>query len=62
MPLADAAAAAVPQSRNFSGANLLTLLLYAALGGGLYFLPLNLIQVQGYSRHRGRRGAAAVHR
>lgn len=36
-------------SRNFSGANLLTLMLYAALGGGLYFLPLNLIQVQGYS-------------
>ncbi|SFA99465.1 drug resistance transporter, EmrB/QacA subfamily [Collimonas sp. OK607] len=36
-------------SRNFSGANLLTLLLYAALGGGLYFLPLNLILVQGYS-------------
>src|SRR5206468_11430580 len=29
--------------------NLLTLLLYAALGGGLYFFPLNLIQVQGYS-------------
>jgi EmrB/QacA subfamily drug resistance transporter len=37
------------RSREFSGANLLTLLLYAALGGGLYFLPLNLIQVQGYS-------------
>jgi len=36
------------RSRNFSGANLLTLLLYAALGGGLYFFPLNLIQVQGY--------------
>jgi EmrB/QacA subfamily drug resistance transporter len=36
-------------SRNFSGANLLTLLLYAALGGSLFFLPLNLIQVQGYS-------------
>ncbi|MEJ7687463.1 MAG: MFS transporter, partial [Variovorax sp.] len=35
--------------RNFRGANLLTLLLYAALGGGLYFFPLNLIQVQGYS-------------
>lgn len=35
--------------RNFSGANLLTLLLYAALGGGLYFFPLNLIQVQGYT-------------
>ncbi|MFD2273919.1 hypothetical protein ACFS07_30950 [Undibacterium arcticum] len=28
---------------------MLTLLLYAALGGGLYFFPLNLIQVQGYS-------------
>ena len=35
--------------RNFAGANLLTLLLYAGLGGGLYFVPLNLIQVQGYS-------------
>ncbi len=33
---------------DFTGANLLTLLLYAALGGGLYYLPLNLIQVQGY--------------
>ncbi len=37
------------RSLDFSGANLLTLLLYAALGGSLYFLPLNLIQVQGYS-------------
>jgi EmrB/QacA subfamily drug resistance transporter len=36
-------------SRDFAGANLLTLLLYAALGGSLYFLPLNLIQVQAYS-------------
>ena len=36
-------------SRNFSGANLLTLLLYAALGGGLFFFPLNLIELQGYS-------------
>jgi len=36
-------------SRNFLGANLLTLLLYAALGGVLFFLPLNLIQVQGYT-------------
>lgn len=35
--------------RNFAGANLLTLWLYAALGGGLFFFPLNLIQVQGYS-------------
>ena len=31
------------------GANLLTLLLYAALGGTLFFLPLNLIQVQHYT-------------
>lgn len=37
------------RSRTFSGANLLTLFLYAALGGGLFFFPLNLIQVQGYS-------------
>jgi len=34
--------------RDFAGTNLLTLLLYAALGGGLFFFPLNLIQVQGY--------------
>jgi EmrB/QacA subfamily drug resistance transporter len=33
----------------FTGTNLLTLLLYAALGGTLFFLPLNLIQVQHYS-------------
>jgi EmrB/QacA subfamily drug resistance transporter len=37
------------RSRNFTGANVLTLLLYAALGGGLFFLPLDLIQVHGYS-------------
>lgn len=37
------------RSRNFAGANLLTLFLYAALGGALFFFPLNLIQVQGYS-------------
>jgi EmrB/QacA subfamily drug resistance transporter len=37
------------RSRNFSGANLLTLFLYAALSGVLFFFPLNLIQVQGYS-------------
>lgn len=36
-------------SRTFSGANLLTLLLYAALGGGLFFLPFDLVQVQGYT-------------
>jgi EmrB/QacA subfamily drug resistance transporter len=37
------------RSRSFSGANLLTLFLYAALGGLLFFFPMNLIQVQGYS-------------
>lgn len=37
------------RSRNFTGANLLTLFLYTALGGALFFFPLNLIQVQGYS-------------
>src|SRR4029434_5650600 len=37
------------RSRTFAGANLLTFLLYGALGGSLFFLPLNLIQVQHYS-------------
>jgi EmrB/QacA subfamily drug resistance transporter len=37
------------RSRDFSGANLLTFFLYSALGGALFFLPLNLIQVQRYS-------------
>jgi EmrB/QacA subfamily drug resistance transporter len=37
------------RSRTFTGANLLTFLLYGALGGTLFFLPLNLIQVQHYS-------------
>ena len=37
------------RSKDFSGANLLTFFLYAALGGALFFYPLNLIQVQGYS-------------
>ena len=50
---ARAAAPMVPlalfRSRTFSGANLLTLLLYGALGGGLFFLPFDLIQVQGYT-------------
>jgi hypothetical protein len=32
----------------FTGTNLLTFLLYAALGGTLFFLPLNLIQIQHY--------------
>jgi EmrB/QacA subfamily drug resistance transporter len=37
------------RSRGFLGANLLTLFLYFALSGLLFFLPLNLIQVQRYS-------------
>src|SRR5215469_2740111 len=37
------------RSRNFTGANLLTLFLYSALGGVLFFFPINLIQVQVYS-------------
>jgi EmrB/QacA subfamily drug resistance transporter len=37
------------RSLTFTGTNLLTFLLYAALGGTLLFLPLNLIQVQHYS-------------
>lgn len=37
------------RSRTFSGANLLTLLLYGALGAVFFFLPFNLIQVHGYS-------------
>ncbi len=37
------------RSRAFSGTNLLTLFLYAALGGTLFFVPFNLIRVQGYS-------------
>jgi predicted MFS family arabinose efflux permease len=37
------------RSRTFSGANVLTFLLYGGLGGALFFLPFNLIQVQGYS-------------
>jgi EmrB/QacA subfamily drug resistance transporter len=36
-------------SRSFSGANLLTLCLYAAVGIFFFVFPLNLIQVQGYS-------------
>src|SRR5262249_10800859 len=37
------------RSRTFAGTNLLTFMLYAALGGGLFFLPFNLIQVHGYT-------------
>lgn len=37
------------ESRSFTGANLLTLFLYAAIGIFFFLFPLNLIQVQGYS-------------
>ncbi len=37
------------RSTVFAGANVLTLLLYGGLGGALYFVPFNLIQVQGYT-------------
>ncbi len=37
------------QSRRFSGVNLLTLLLYGALGAAFFFLPFLLIQARGYS-------------
>jgi EmrB/QacA subfamily drug resistance transporter len=40
---------AVFESRSFTGANLLTLFLYAAIGIFFFLFPLNLIQVQGYS-------------
>jgi predicted MFS family arabinose efflux permease len=37
------------RSRTFTLANLLTLLLYAALGVIFFLVPMNLIQVQGYT-------------
>jgi EmrB/QacA subfamily drug resistance transporter len=37
------------RSRNFSSTNALTLLLYFALGGALYYLPFGLIRLGGYS-------------
>ena len=37
------------RARTFSGINLLTLLLYGALGGAFFFLPFLLIQARGYS-------------
>lgn len=46
------------RSRAFSGANLLTLFLYAALGIFFFLFPLNLIQVQHYSTTAT--GAAAL--
>ena len=46
--VADGPALLVPFPQ-FLGANLLTLFLYAALSGVLFFFPLDLIQAQGYS-------------
>ena len=50
---ASAASPMVPlalfASSTFSGSNLLTLFLYAAIGIFFFLFPLNLIQVQGYS-------------
>jgi EmrB/QacA subfamily drug resistance transporter len=46
------------QSVSFSGANLLTLFLYAALGIFFFLFPLNLIQIQKYSATAT--GAAAL--
>jgi EmrB/QacA subfamily drug resistance transporter len=46
------------RSRNFTAANTFTLLLYFALVGTLFFLPFNLIWVQGYSATAA--GAAIV--
>jgi len=46
------------RSRNFSGANFLTLFLYGALSAMFFFLPLNLVQVQGYTAAKA--GAATV--
>ncbi len=37
------------RSRTFSGANLLTLLLYGAISVSTFFLSLNFVQVQGYT-------------
>jgi len=46
------------QSRDFTGANLVTLFLYAPLGIFFFLYPLNLIQVQHYSATAT--GAAAL--
>jgi len=46
------------RSPEFCGANLLTLFLYAALAGCLFFVPLNLIQLQGFGATQA--GAAMI--
>jgi MFS family permease len=46
------------RSRAFSGVNLLTLLLYFALGGAMFFLPFDLIRVHHFTATRA--GAAML--
>jgi EmrB/QacA subfamily drug resistance transporter len=48
-------------SRTFSAVNLLTLLLYAALGGVIFFVRFALIQVYGFSRDAPRCSVPAFH-
>ena len=55
--LADAAACAF-SFRAFCGANLITLFLYSALAGCLFFVPMNLIQLQGFTATEA--GAAMI--
>ena len=40
------------KSGTFSGVNVLTLFMYTALNAALFFLPLNLVQVQGYPEEK----------
>jgi EmrB/QacA subfamily drug resistance transporter len=46
------------RSTAFAGANAITLFLYAALAGCLFFVPMNLMQVQGFSATQA--GAAMI--
>jgi EmrB/QacA subfamily drug resistance transporter len=46
------------RSRAFCGANLLTLFLYATLAGCLFFVPMNLIQLHGFTATQA--GAAMI--
>ena len=46
------------RSPAFCGTNLMTLFLYGALGGSLFFVPMNLMQVQGFTATQA--GAAMI--
>src|SRR5260221_661290 len=46
------------RSPAFCGANVITLFLYAALGGTLFFVPMNLMQIQGFTAMQA--GAAMI--